>query len=206
MKLLAWLAPIHVLIIDTGMNTSYQHYLGKVMTGWGDHGVVITSTVIADKGTDLVCHNVMVDVCAIDNKINDDTSYIECLRWGYSQHYDFINISLSGYDNDLVGTEKYLLTTLAKDSKIVVAAGNEGVHLTSVYPAAFAPEIRDNYYVVTNSTSRTSNYGWYENVIDVDGTNFISITRASTLASFTGTSISAARFTHKLIKERCNGF
>lgn len=201
------LAPINVLIIDTGVNPKpYAKYIRQADDQIGAHGHAVTGIVLSDQLNDWVCNRVRITVCA--TKPYDEGSYTSCLWKAAFGNYDIVNMSLYGASDGTSGwdkTEKILLTMLQKHSIIVVAAGNEHEHLTRGLPAGHIVINDENFFVATNSGAPSSNYGWYPHVVDVDGVDIRVLMLDDNVGYMTGTSMSAARYTHRLVQWGCNG-
>lgn len=188
-----------MLIIDTGATATkeLEPWLRQVdKSEWADssHGQTVTKLVLAGKDNDWVCKNVKVDVCAIKPPVNGRSKgYYECLDKILFGHYNYVNISLSGDDPDKV-EERILADAVKRNINIVVAAGNDGQDISKHHPASLAKNGWKNFHVVTNHPNPKSNYG--DNTVNVDDSGIV-------FSNMRGTSMSAALYTHKLLKGEC---
>lgn len=193
------LNPIKVLIIDTGVdnNKYYSPYLYKYEKATHYHGHAITGLILSGNLNDWVCKKVQVDVC--DSSGTTMEPYNNCLRWALDNTYDFVNISLSGTNYSF---EEEMLLSLIKDkSVVIVAAGNDNTNILGVYPAGYLYNNWNNFYVVTRPPGSASNFGF--GTINVDGTNAKVLRLDGGIGTLSGTSASAALYTHSLLKQRC---
>jgi hypothetical protein len=203
---IAFAREINVLAIDTGAtktNTDVIKYLRYYTESKVDHGPAMVHLILFDK-QDPVCDNVKVDVCSFSSSID----YLNCLKSAQNRQYDVINLSLNG-EEELSG-EKELLKELTKQSVVVVSAGNnaksidgDGDKKAVQYPASYISEGWANFFVITNHPNSTSNYG--ERTINMKGANYPAKGLKNADIFVTGTSVSAARFTHLIIKKLCRG-
>lgn len=203
---------IHLFIIDTGID-AYSHeeirsHIPRIIDDpldWFDgnaHGTHIAG--IALKGT---CPEVELQSCSWF-KLNSKGSwdeYLNCIRIAGSLKPDVINISSSGQNYD--AEEFEILKQLSNGgTKIVVAAGNNGKNLLyySIYPASYKIK---NLIVVGNiendgQRSITSNYG-LPNEVYMPGVKVISTWPGGKWGEMTGTSQSTAKYSNKLLLEKC---
>lgn len=194
---------INVLVIDTGAsskNIKAQKYLMNYDESLTDHGPAIINTILADNGNWL-CDNVKIDVCVYTQN-RDLISYIECLEKAKEKSYDIINMSLTGQGQ--LKQEKQLLIDITKNSIVVVAAGNNGIQVNGnekQYPAVYLYEGLINFYVVNNLPSTTSNFGDY--TITMNGENILTKDKDNNNVYMSGTSFSAARYTHAILQAWC---
>lgn len=196
----AFLGMISVLIIDTGVNynalfSPYVRYSEPTLVQ--DHGQAITGLVLSGENYEWVCPRVRVDVCSINSH-----EYLFCLSWATMSHYDFINISLTG--TDPIAKEKEYLEKIIKNTVVVVAAGNRGQHYRTEFPGGYLTEGWQNYFVTSNLPSPSSNYG--EGTVNVNGNHIEVWNRENKRIYMSGTSMSAALYTHKLLMEKCNEY
>lgn len=190
---------IKVLIVDmglSGMNTSLLPYVDSYEEATHFHGPAVTSIVLSDTGKDWVCRNVHVDVC---NFNGSTLKYYACLRAAIAGKYDYVNLSLSG--TSTIPYEADLIEAIRANSIIIVAAGNDHKDIHGVYPAAYLYSSFGNMFVVTNSASSLSNFG--PGTVDRMGENIPALNQYNQSIRISGTSFSAARFTHELIQRRC---
>lgn len=194
--------PINVLIVDTGLspkNVEMLPYVTQYETTSSDHGPAITGLILSDQGDDWLCPRVKVDVCNFGPGGKTQDKYIQCLSWIKNKHYDYVNLSLSGWSPNK--EEETALREISKNSVIVVAAGNDHKHIKDVFPASYLYKGWGNYVVVTNLPSKSSNYG--EETMNLPSQNIIVKDMNNNNIVMSGTSLSAARYTHKLLKTRC---
>lgn len=203
---------ISVLEIDTGLDAySHAEIRSHVNTREGDpleffdgngHGTHVGGLIL--NGT---CPEVKLQSCSwfkLNSNGNWD-EYINCLRIATSLKPDFVNISSSGSNYD---TEEFSLLKELSDggTKIIVASGNQGRNLQyyPVYPANY--DIK-NLIVVGNiedngQRSITSNFG-LPNEVYMPGVNVYSTLPGNRYGYMTGSSQSTARYTNKLLLEKC---
>jgi subtilisin family serine protease len=203
---------IIVMEIDTGLDPfSHAEIRSHINTREGDpleffdgngHGTHVGGLIL--KGT---CPEVELKSCSWFklNASGDWNEYINCIRIAGSLKPDVINISSSGTNYD--GEEFELLKELSDGgTKIIVAAGNQGRDLQyyPVYPANY--DIK-NLIVVGNiedngRRSITSNFG-LPNEVYMPGIKVYSTLPGNKWGYMTGSSQSTARFTNKLLLEKC---
>lgn len=207
-------AKIRVISIDTGIDKSHEEinlHLPKNPINILDyqdyhgHGTHIAGLILNN-----TCPEVELESCSwfsIVNPNGDYKDYINCLRNAILEKPDFINISSGGpnYDQE----EFNLLTILSNMGvKIIVAAGNNGKDLsktTNYYPAKYKIK---NLIPVGNLYSNgerniTSNYG-LENEVWEPGTEINSTLPYNKYGRMTGTSQATAKYTNKLLLQKCN--
>jgi len=197
-----WPLIITALIIDTGAssaNNTMLPYIDKYEEATSDHGPAVTSLVLSDGGHDWVCPQVKVDVCNYSTDRTTMSKYYECLEWTKTKHYDVVNLSLSGDSSD--NKEQQLLKEISLTSTVVVAAGNEHSNIGKAFPAGYLYKGWENFFVITNLPSPYSNYG--KGTINLFSDNVLVQNKNNEWVRMHGTSMSAARYTHKLLKERC---
>lgn len=216
--------PIRVMIIDGGVDATHpllsrikhiKHFSNEKLppTRLNNHGTHVAGLVIygpmkheADKSDEL-CKDIEVVSCQIfiDNDNDAVEKEISCLEYAVNNNIKYINLSFGG--SSPLNEERELLAKLSNNgTKIVAAAGNEGSNIDTnpYYPASFHKQIR-NIFTIGNIEdngrwSSTSNYG--NGVIKVKGVDLLSTVPAG-YDKLSGTSMSAAAYTHKLLKEEC---
>jgi hypothetical protein len=199
-------SPIKVLIIDTGTVglDSIKSNMIKTQkySSSHPHGTAITYLVINGTGykKEKVSSDVIVEMCDEKlNKVDQGIAYTACLKKAATGNYDFINMSLAGFQYSAI--EEYYLGLASRRSKIIVAAGNDSVNLNrvKVYPASY----KDLGYVTTvmalNSRGARASYSnWGDKTIPYRGEAIVQ-TVDGTFTIQQGTSIATALYTHKLI-------
>lgn len=209
------LAKIRVLEIDTGVaknshdeiDTHLPKNPANVLdyTDSNTHGTHVAGLILKD-----TCPEVELESCSwfdvLSPKGNEE-EYIMCLRNAILEKPDFINISSGGPNFD---EEEFRLLTILSNLgvKIIVAAGNESQDLSlrenNYYPAKYKitnliPVGNLNPFKVKNSSS---NYGLQNEVWEI-GTEIKSTLPNGKYGYMSGTSMSAAIFTNKLLREKC---
>lgn len=206
---------INVFVIDTGVDKSVStisKYISKDSDeDTHDHGTAIVSLILYGnlKKKDTVCDNVKITVC---NYYKDPARGLEeeinCLKKIKKNEYDFINFSGGGYEPSLEEAQELNRILDKSKTRFIAAAGNEGVDIYTkrFYPAIlkllnFPIDIIGNG-ISLKDKARTSNY-MSKNIIWVDGRDVSVYIRGGEIKTMNGTSMSAALYTHKLIKEKC---
>lgn len=208
-------AKVRVLEIDTGVSKGFhqeidthlaKHVLNELdYTDSNGHGTHVAGIILKD-----VCSEIELESCSYFDFFSpkgNDIEYIKCLRNAILEKPDFINISSGGpgYDQEEYG----LLNILSNlNIKIIVAAGNDSKDLSiagnDYYPAKYKianliPVGNLNPFKVKNSSS---NYGLPNEVWEI-GTEIRSTLNNGKYGYMSGTSMSAAAYTNKLLKEKC---
>ena len=199
---------IRVMIIDTGIDGSLKELKPYLATSTSKidledqlgHGTHVTSLVLKGRGLkDPVCANVEVYSCRYYPNFK---TVPQCIAKAIELNVDIINFSGGGEDYDSL--EHKLLKKFR--GLFVAAAGNEGKNLqkSGYYPASLP---LPNVVAVANGTSEqdratTSNFG-LEKLIWVDGRNVKGMMPGGGYQNMTGTSQSAALYTHAVLKRRC---
>lgn len=196
--------PIKVLIIDTGLSSNNKQilrYVSNYDNATMDHGPAVAGLVLSDETNDWVCNRVKVDVCNYHPDSNNTMEkYYSCLMWAINNNYDYVNLSLEG--DNYSDQEEILLEKITHKSVVIVAAGNHSKEISKVYPAAYLYKGWGNYKVITNSPNPSSNYG--KGTINLSSDNVKVFTMSNSFVKMSGTSMSAARYTHRLLKDKCN--
>lgn len=163
------------------------------------HGTAMLGFILFDgyttKPIDPLCD---VDVTSC-NMYAGELAYNGCLELAIKNKYDVVNMSFNGTKPYL--SEYLMINKISKYSKVVVASGNEGQPYENYYPAGYKARGID-LFVIMNDTSKMSNYG--PKLIKIDGTNK-RYRLNNKIQKMTGTSVSAARYSHKLLKDLCKG-
>lgn len=201
---------IEVLVIDTGVDLSHEEIRSHVnMSKWPDdknysdfnsHGTHIAGIILKD-----TCEEVELTSCKYygTDKPLSDTSQINCFKQALKKHYDIINFSSGG---KIYIKEEYDVLKSLKDTKIIVAAGNDGENLkfTSYYPASYGlPNVIPVGNLDGKVKNSSSNYG-LPNMVWMEGTRIFSFFPGGRYGIMTGSSQAAAAYSNKLLKEMCN--
>ena len=200
---IAFASDINVLVIDTGAsskNIKAQKYLMNYDESLDDHGPAIINTILSNSGH-WVCDNVKIDVCSFKPGTHG-TNYLDCLKKAKEKKYDIVNMSLNGIV--VIEEEKRLIVDITKKSVVVVAAGNNGADINGnekQYPSCYLYSGLKNFYVINNLPSKKSNYGDY--TITMNGDNILTKDKDDKDIFMSGTSFSAARYTHAILHEWC---
>jgi len=145
------------------------------------------------------CLSYKVDWCNYYHKVGTNIdAYNYCLS--KMDEYDIVSMSLAG-DSFEVEEAKYILKT--KRPIIVVAAGNEGRHKLS-FPSVYT-YTQSNVYAISAIDllgNRLDSSNYCKKSIDYLGTASYNA-RNGRVRSMSGTSVAAALYTNKLIKELC---
>ena len=201
---------INVLIVDTGLFPTNEMvpYISDYEPDFHGHGTMMTSLILFGdlKSKDPVCKEVRVTVCNYLDYKND--SSMECLDKLTKNTYDIVNISGGGYSKQ---PKEDSIIKGAKGNPIIVAAiGNDNKDITkhNFYPAYLSFEGVRNVLAIGNGTSlynKSINSNWAtHSIIWIDGNNKLAYDNFSQIVPASGTSISAALYTHKLLKEKCS--
>jgi len=209
---------IKVYVIDTGVDPSSRGLYEYVTEGSdydrGKHGTAVVSLIAYGvMGTigqidNRVCNKVKITVCSFfkreDNPLGDE---IDCLKRILPGEYDIIHMS-GGGERFSFDEYKALERVLKNGTIMVAAAGNEGKDLnkTAYYPASLA-SLGLPITIVGNGTSletRAKKSNWLDKGIEwVYGEDMTVVIPNNKMWVMSGTSMSAALYTHKLVKERC---
>jgi hypothetical protein len=197
---------IKVLLIDQTANAKNIHISKYYNQGFnqstpGLHGNSMAMFVLYDgfnsnlEPKDPLCDNVKLDSC---DAFRHGFSYFYCLTIAALGDYDVVNLSLGGPTYSTL--ERLLLERIVKKSKVVVSAGNQPIHIKYNYPAGY--DIKStNFYVVGDRGYVDSAFG--EGVLSVSGTHKVGLDQFDQFVFVTGTSASAARYSHTLLKRMC---
>lgn len=199
---------IRVMIIDTGIDSSIKEFKPYLATSTPKidledqlgHGTHVTSLVLKGRDQkDAVCEAVEIHSCRYYPNFK---TVSQCIAKAIELDVDIVNFSGGGEDYDLL--EHKLLKKFK--GLFVAAAGNEGKNLqkSGYYPASLP---LPNIVAVANGTSEkdramTSNFG-LEKLVWVDGRNVKGLIPGGGYQNMTGTSQSAALYTHAVLKRRC---
>lgn len=209
---------IKVYVIDTGVDAEsrglYQYVTEHSDYDRAKHGTAVVSLITYGvMGTigqinDKVCNRVKVTVCSFfkrqDNPLGDE---IDCLNRILPGEYDIIHMS-GGGETFSFDEYKALERVLKSGTVMVAAAGNEGKDLnkTAYYPASLA-SLGLPITIVGNGTSletKSKKSNWLDKGIEwVYGDNMTVVIPNNKMTVMSGTSMSAALYTHKLLKEKC---
>lgn len=211
--IICWAKIIRIIEIDTGIDRSHKEindHLPKSSANILDyydlngHGTHIAGIIL--KGT---CKEVQLESCSYFDILNPRGSfedYINCLKLAINDKPDIINISAGGtnFDQD----EFDLLTILSNMGvKIVTAAGNNAQDLNKFdyFPAKYkiTNVIPVGNLDVDGKRNITSNYG-LENEVYESGTKILSTLPDEKYGVMSGTSMSAAKKSNRLLLEMCN--
>jgi subtilisin family serine protease len=198
---------IRVMVIDTGIDGSlkefkpylYESNLKLDLEDQHGHGTHVTSLILFGRDLkDPVCDDVEIVSCRYTNL----RSVSQCVRLASKLKINIINFSGGGKEYDPL--EHDLLAKFEGVS--VVAAGNRGSNLNEspFYPASLD---LPNLIAVANGTSEqdrspTSNFGLAK-LVWVDGRDVKGLAPGGGFKTMTGTSQSAALYTHRLLKRTC---
>jgi subtilisin family serine protease len=198
---------IRVMVIDTGIDGSlkeFKPYLSESnlkldLEDLHGHGTHVTSLILFGRDLkDPVCNDVEIVSCRYPNL----RPVSQCIRLASQLKVNIINFSGGGKEYDPL--EHDLLAKFAGVS--VVAAGNGGSNLNEshFYPASLD---LPNLIAVANGTSEQdrspmSNFGLTK-LIWIDGRDVKGFAPGGGFKIMTGTSQSAALYTHKLLKRVC---
>lgn len=178
------------------------NYVDKV-----GHGTFVAGLIIND-----VCKQVKLYSCTYydpyDTTKNMWKKLIPCYERAYMEHMDFVNFSTDG--EGPVDKEYILIKQILSNPKVkmIVAAGNHGLNLGNPcwgsFPTCYQLDNLINVGNLNPDTSRhnKSNYGTI-NMEWVMGTNVYSTLPNNQMGFMTGTSMSTAIYTNKLLKQRC---
>jgi major intracellular serine protease len=197
------------MILDTGVSltpslisshvkeTPSEDYLD-----YNGHGTHVAGIAISD-----TCNEVELISCKIHKPFQDPIELtVNCLKRAIKEKVDVINYSSSGPVPDPKEFQA-LKRVIKAGIKFVVAAGNNGLNLklTPNYPASYKiPGI----IVVGNlnddgSVARTSNYGLNYMVWE-KGQDVYSTLPNGLYGPMSGTSMSAAKRSNRILKGLCN--
>lgn len=210
---------IKVYVIDTGVDINSRG-LSRYVTKDSDydrgiHGTAVTSLIAygvmgtIGQITDTICSNVKITVCSFyKNEATPLKDELNCLNKITPGEYDIIHMSLGG---ERFSFEEYkgLDRVLKQGTILVAAAGNNGkdISKTPYYPASLAT-LGLPVTIVGNGASyddRSKKSNYLDNGVEwVYGDNMVVVIPNNKMTTLSGTSISAALYTHKLLKERCD--
>lgn len=209
---------IRIAVIDTGLDLQDPRFNGHLCTSGHRDLTYTTLNDVEGHGTHiagLIQQNAEKgNYCLIILKywqrdVDGTTSLIrikEAYKEAIIQHVDIVNVSAGGPE---FNEEEYLLIKNNPDITFVVAAGNDGKSLdikgNEYYPASYNLW---NEIVVGNKTSdgmlaSTSNWGKNIKTYEV-GENAISTLPNGKYGALSGTSMSTAIYTGKLIRKILN--
>lgn len=202
------LAQVRIMMIDAGtpdrsvyptkginFNVGPPHYHGTAMYQFLTMGPSASSSKYNCSFT--------VDTCSFSDNVgsNVNSSYYYCLKKAAEGNYDIINMSLNGGSFDFI--EMFLIMSIKK-SKIVVAAGNEGLPSRG-YPAQF-DSVNKGIIPISalDVDGKRPSYSNHDNkTIDFLGEGYY-IDRYGESKRLEGTSVAAALYSNKLLREICS--
>lgn len=212
---------ISVMIIDTGVEKDHQVFNGKAFEcsttkdcyDINGHGTAVASLILHGEldehnmPTSEICKSVKVISC---NYFTNRTGEIDCLKQALKNPPTFINFSSVGYNEEKLETA--LIMELSKfDTKLITAMGNDGGNVKdlSVYPALLSTrtELRNTVIPVAGLTRGGSR--WDRSNYGIPSMNELA-TKVRTAymgrkyVELDGTSMSAALYTNKLLRQECD--
>lgn len=208
--------PLRVLVIDAGTPEVPFNYpvMGKDISELPSkdklgHASCVYQMVITGQADGIACLNMKVDWCTwYMGKATSPHYYYDCLRKAVDGKYDIVNLSINGTVYDPV--EDSYIKQLRNRSMVVIAAGNNGCSAglkeCSTYPALYSNGPNDSVLAIAALTkdgtrASYSNYDPKGLTIDFLGEGYYSYNHATRF--MTGTSMAAALYSNKLIKEMC---
>lgn len=199
---------ITVLEIDTGVDKSHERIARHIKNtnieiDANGHGTHIAGLILAN-----TCKEVELVSCKWYEVLNGDfNKYLNCLKEAIKLKPDIINISSGGTNYN---KEEFKLLTKLSDLNviIVVAAGNNGKNLlmsgNDYYPAKY--DIKNIIPVgnldIDGQINITSNYGLTKEVYEM-GTQILSTLPKENYGIMSGTSMSAAIRTNRILLQKC---
>lgn len=220
---------IKVMIIDTGVDTTHTVFDGRgiaqeqiEVTDAIGHGTAMASLIVngelgaQNKIVDAVCPQVKLHVCKIF--VHQDTfslgRLLTCLQT-VADDGDFFLVNMSFAGEAYYHSEhKAIKQILEWGTKVVTAPGNEALNLIKFprYPSSYKKgntqlAALPKLIVVENIDAKgervkSSNWG-LAGAEKMRGVNVLSAYPKNKYAKTTGSSVSAALWSHKLLKEEC---
>ncbi len=200
-----------VAIIDTGIDTSHQEFIGKIsslsynaktknvgLTSVVDdfgHGTMVAGVIAAIKGNNFGISGIAPLTQLLVIKANEpnegsfsDSSVIEGIYYAADHGANVINLSLgSPYANPLMKTA--LEYARSKNVIVVAASGNDSTS-SPFFPAAFDSTISVSAVDQLSNLATYSNYGDTIS-ISAPGTNIYTTIRGNSFSYGSGTSLAA---------------
>lgn len=210
---------IKVMVIDTGVDKSHQEIFEKVKEEWNfhyiddnGHGTAIAGLVIRD-----TCDEVELISCKyygftgyLKDSESSEKGTNRCFQYALDQNVDYVNYSSVGIDPDV---EEYKLIKQLTDKGVIVitSTGNQNTNLTPMQPCAHAfPAcyLTKNMFIVGNITKEgrkayTSNFANVPQMRWEIGVNVSVLAPRNGYITMSGTSMSTAIYTNKLLKQAC---
>jgi len=207
---------LRVLMLDSGVPeklATYSTITGSELSPYvfakHKHSSAVYQMIISGEGQTPSCLNMRVDWCSWYTKsLADGNRYLNCLSKAVDGNYDIVNLSLVA--NYMDRRERDLISKLKERSIVVAAAGNEGcragLYKCNAYPAAYSRGPADSVIAVaaTDITGKVFDFSNRDDTgltVDFLGEGYYYINGG--YSYMVGTSMAAAMYSNKLIKEMC---
>lgn len=215
---------ITVMIIDSGVLETHSLFKNKNIkcldrsdcTDTNGHGTAMTSLVIYGElnknfqPDEQICDNVQIYICNyFATNINKDIKYSSCLESAVKMKVDFVNFSstASFYDTH----EHYAILRMSENgTKFITAMGNEGADVkeSNTYPALLSTlkGLEETVIPVSATTREGSKWDMSNYGIPSKKELGVNVRSASNTGAYligSGTSMSTAIYTHKLLMKEC---
>lgn len=210
--------PLKVLMIDSGTPYAPTNLLvpgsDVSITSYVDdmgHASAVYQMIVSGQSEVVSCPSIRVDWCTFYmGKETEARYYYHCLAEAVKGNYDLINLSLESRYYSII--ESNYINKLRSKSIVIVASGNDGclagLHKCHVYPAAHSKGPTDSVRAIS-ALDKLGRPKPYSNTdpngltIDFLGEGYYSYRLATRFIE--GTSMAAALYTNKLIKDMCGG-
>lgn len=198
---------IKVMVIDSGITPlpQFKNFLSKAnskkdLTDTHGHGTHVTGLILYGRGLgDRVCKEVVIYSCkAFYPELHTPTN---CFKAAKNFGIDIVNFSGGG---TLVVKEEEKAVSEFKGI-IVAATGNEHSDISKApfFPASYKEVVAVGNGRDSKNRSLSSNYG-LEKIVWIDGEDILSFSnKKDEYVLMTGSSQSAALYTHELLKAKC---
>lgn len=210
--------PLRVLMIDSGTPTNMGLFsvAGKNIApdqksefSHADamYQFIVSGNCLNKKCLKASCNNVVVDWCNFwDSSIKEirPAWYNSCLIRGILGKYDIINMSLSGSVE--MPYERLFIGILAEHATVVIAAGNRGMNSRD-YPSIYSTSKSGPIIAVSavdKKGIRLPSSNKDALTVDFLGSSYYYNTSSDRWVLSEGTSVAAAMYTNKLIKNMCS--